>query len=85
VYADNVALPAFARCRPVLLRRPAAAAIDRYLLHAGPAAVNPQHAAAAVDNWDRQTDTVPFHRPCSTYCVGNANKGITQLLVCFVL
>jgi len=34
---------------------------------------------------DRQTDTVPFHRPCSAYYAGNANKGITQLLVCFVL
>jgi len=39
-----------------LLRRPAAAAVDRYILLAGPAAANPPHAAAAVDRWDRQTD-----------------------------
>jgi len=37
------------------------AAIDRYLLHAGPTAANPPHAAAAVDTWNRQTDTVPLH------------------------
>jgi len=30
-------------------------------LAAGPTAANPPHAAAA-DEWDRQTDTVPFHR-----------------------
>jgi len=41
----------------VLLRRPAAAAVDRYLLPAGPTAANPPYAAAAVDRWDRQTDT----------------------------
>jgi len=43
------------------------AAIDRYLLPAGPTAANPPHAAAAVDNWgqtDGQTDTVPLHKPC---------------------
>ena len=37
-YADNVALPTSAR---------AAAAIDRYLLPAGPTAANSPHAAAA--------------------------------------
>ena len=31
-------------------------AIDRYLLSAGRSAANPQHAAAAVDRWNRQTD-----------------------------
>ena len=56
--ADNVALPAFAA-----ERRAAApcccgagrAAIDRYLLPAGPTAANLPHAAAAGE-WDRQTD-----------------------------
>ena len=45
-----------------------AAAIDRYLLPAGPAAANPPHAAAAVDRWDRQTDSVPLHTPCRILC-----------------
>jgi len=30
-------------------------------------AANPSHAAAAVDRWDRRTDTEPLHRPCSLY------------------
>jgi len=30
-------------------------------------AANPPHAAAAVDSWDRRTDTGPLHIPCSTY------------------
>jgi len=33
-----------------------AAAIDRYLLPAGPTAANPPNAVAAVDSWDRETD-----------------------------
>ena len=38
-------------------RRPAAAAVDRYLLPTGPTAANPPHAAsAAVNRWNRQTD-----------------------------
>jgi len=32
------------------------AAVNRYLLPAGPTAANAPHAAAAVDSWDRQTD-----------------------------
>jgi len=32
------------------------AAIDRYLLPAGPTAANPPHTVAAVDRWGRQTD-----------------------------
>jgi len=63
------------------------AAIDRYLLPAGPTAANPPHAAAA-GNWDSGwTDTVPLHRPWSAYTsravpvirsVGNRN-GIDKL------
>ena len=56
--AVNEALPAFAAAR-----RAAApcccgagrAAIDRYLLPAGPTAANPPHAAATGE-WDRQMD-----------------------------
>jgi len=44
---------------PHLLLRVVHAAIDRYLLAARPTAANPPHAVAAVDSWDRQTDTVP--------------------------
>jgi len=54
------------------------AAIDRYLLLAGPTATNTPHAAAAGE-WDRQTDgptgrradTVPFHGP---YYAGSADN-----------
>ena len=59
-YADNVALPAFA-CRATVRR----AAINRYLLPAGP------------QLWlmtDRRTNTVPFRRPCSAYYAGSANN-----------
>ena len=56
--AVNVALPAFAA-----VRHSAApcccgagrAAIDQYLLSAGPTAANPLNAVAAGE-WDRQTD-----------------------------
>jgi len=69
--AVNVTLLAFAADRraaaaPLLLRA-GRAAIDRYLLPAGSTAANPPHAAAAVDNWDiqteRRTDIVPLRRP----------------------
>ena len=36
------------------MRRAAAAAIDRYILPAGPTAANPPQQHAAVDRWDRQ-------------------------------
>jgi len=58
--AGNVTLLAFAVERRVVVRRAAVArmdaAIDRYLLPAGPTAANPPHAASAVDRWHRQTD-----------------------------
>ena len=28
---------------------------------------------------DRRTDTVPFHRPCSTYIVGSANNAVVHI------
>ena len=66
-YADNVALPAFAR-RPAL--SPAAAAIGRFLLPAGPTAANAQQRRAAGE-WDKQTDgrtdARQLHRLCATY------------------
>ena len=37
------------------------AAVDRYLLPAGPTVADPPHAAAT---FDRRTDTVPLHIPC---------------------
>jgi len=46
-YADNAALPAFAR---------SAAAFDRYLLPAGPTAANLQQPLVAAERTDRQTD-----------------------------
>ena len=51
-------LPASAaECRTaVAAERRAPPAIDRFLLPTGRSAANPQHAAAAVDRWHRQTD-----------------------------
>ena len=59
--AVSVTLLAFAAERraaaPLLLAgRPAAAAVDRYLLPARRSAANSPHAAVAVEWWDRQTD-----------------------------
>jgi len=64
-YADNVALPAFARRMPLCR-----AATDRYLLlEGGLLAAAVKFAAACQAGTDRQTDrrtdTVPFHRSCS--------------------
>ena len=64
-YADNVALPAFARRMPLCR-----AATDRYLLlEGGVLAAAVKFAAACQAGTDRQTDrrtdTVPFHRSCS--------------------
>jgi len=56
--AASVALPAFADARGAAAPDCGAAdraAIDRYLLPAGPTAANPPHAAAAGE-WDRQRD-----------------------------
>ena len=84
--ADNAALLAFATAHTVLLhavlRRLAAAAIDRYLPPAEPTAANPPHAAAAVNSWDRQTDrradARPFYRPyCTHYASSVSNKSTT--------
>ena len=62
MYMDITTLLAFAavHCAAVapLLLGAGHAAIDRYLLPAGPTAANPPHAAAASNGWDRQTDTV---------------------------
>ena len=62
---------------PQSLMRAVRAAIDRYLLPAGPTAANPPHATAEGE-WDRQTDgrtdTVPFHRPFSA--CGRANNDV---------
>jgi len=72
----------------VMQRRPTAAAVDRYRLPAGPAAANPPYAAVSVARWnrkggqltdkrtesDRQTDTVPLHRPCRILCGSRVDK-----------
>ena len=64
-YAENVALPASAAtCRAVApcCYGTDRAAIDRYLLPAGPTAANPPHAAAAgtwTDGWTQDCCTDP--------------------------
>ena len=49
------------------------AAINRYHLHAGPTAANPPHAAA-VGEWDRQTDRRTPYRCIDAHYAGSANK-----------
>jgi len=69
-------------CWVPLLLGASHAAINRYLLPAGPTAANLPHTAAAVDSWDRQmdrqpdrrTDTVPLHRPCRILCESVSNS-----------
>ena len=56
----------------------AAAAIDRYLLLAGPTAAGLLLWARA--GTDRRTDTVPFHRPCSAYYADSANNTVVILI-----
>jgi len=58
--ADDVALPAFAAAR--LLLTAGRAAIDRYLLAAGPRAANRQQRGA-VGERDRRTDGQTDGRP----------------------
>ena len=50
----------------MLLWRPATAAIDRYLLPAGPTAANPRQR-------DGMTDIVALHRPCRIYASSVSN------------
>ena len=59
------------------------AAIDQYLLHAGPTAANqPQRRVSGKDETDGETyrqthgrtDARQFHRPCSTYYASIVNK-----------
>jgi len=81
-----VTLLAFAAERraaaPLLLAgRPAAAAVDRYLLPARRSAANSPHAAVAVEWWDGQTDARPFRRSCSAYYASSVNN--TQSTDCF--
>ena len=54
-----------------LLLPASCAAIDWYLLPAGP---TESGFAAVGPCWDSRMDTVPLHRPCSAYYVGSANK-----------
>jgi len=58
-----------------------APASDRFLLAARRSAASPAHATAAVDRWDRQTetDTRPFHRPCYAGSVNNSQKLIDSI------
>jgi len=61
-YADNVALPAFAR-RCCSNRSISAENLQQRVCCCGP----------MRGQTDRRTDTVPFHRPCSAYYAGNAS------------
>ena len=76
--------------------RPAAAAVDRYLLPVWRSAANPpQRRARMMGRTDRRTDgrtdghtdALQFHRPCSAYCASSVNntkkvhETITFLLV----
>jgi len=70
-YADNVALPAFARrCCSNRSISPARRA------HSSKPATHFRlwADAGARYPWGRQTDTVPFHIPCFAYCAGIVSK-----------
>ena len=80
-YADNAALPAFARCTTLLLSA-SRAAIDRYILPAGPTAANLFLLLSAgtdglTDNACRYVDPAP--RTMWTVPI-NVSRGI-----CFIL
>jgi len=73
-----VTLLAFAADRraaaaPLLQLSAGRAAFDQYFL---PTAANPPHADAAVDRWDRRTDTVPLHTSCCL--ASSANNSLQQ-------
>jgi len=71
-YADNVALPAFARrcCWALILQQ----SIDIFCTP-GPQQETSSSGFAAVGScWNRQTDTVPLRRHCSAYYAGSANN-----------
>jgi len=55
----------------------APAAIDRYLLPAGPTAANPSQLHAAVDRWGRKTDGRTAYRylDSAAYYAGSVNNG----------
>jgi len=65
-YTDNVAVPTFAHCTLLLLKL-----IDISC------PLGPQQQTS--HEWDRQTDTVPFHTPCSAYYVDSENN---QVITC---
>ena len=60
-----------------------AAAIDRYLLPPGPQQQTRRTLLQWENGTDRRTDTVPIHRPCSTYYTGIANKRVGYRTKCF--
>jgi len=86
MYADSMALLAFAS-HMLLLLSIACAAIDQYLLPTGPTAARLQHWVCCYGpvcihrdkRTDRQTDTIPLHRPCSTYYAGSTNNFLAVL------
>ena len=57
-----------------LLLSASRAALDQYLLPAGPTAANPPHPAAAIDRWDRQTDRQTL--PHSQWTVKSIKKSV---------
>ena len=45
----------------------------------------PTTVATVGPLWDRQTDTVLFHRLCSAYCAGSANKLIEVVMIVVIM
>jgi len=74
VNVTQLAFTAAHHAAVAVLWRPeaAAAAIDRYLLHAEPTAANQPQWHAAVGRWDRQT-LYPYTDP-DAYYASNVNK-----------
>ena len=73
-YADNVALPAFARCTPPLQQSTNISCppgLQQQICSSGFAAVSPC--------LDRRTDTVPFHRSCFAHFAGSVRTAQDKL------
>jgi len=72
-YADNVALPA----------SPTAAAEHQLCTACSKRSISPDSVRPSPRQQDRQTDTVPLHRPCSAYYVSSATHTHTRLTALF--
>jgi len=80
MYANDVALPVFACHTP----RCCAQCSNRSISPVSQATVANLHQQHVAVGWDRQMDIIPFHKPCSAYYTGSANKNNRKIIQQFV-